>query len=375
MVRFTLVNFLKKLKRNPSQGRYIPALDGLRFLAILGVVLFHGHMYFFSEPLIGNVSTVSADRWIEYAIGKGFYGVQLFFIISGFIIVLPFYRHFREQGKQPQFKSYLWRRFKRIEIPYFIALVFGLLWATLMWGGSWSDNLPHFIRGITYTNNVLSENLNPLLPVSWTLELEIQFYLLAPLLAFIFKINKFWVRSIIFATAILGLPPLLEALNIQWPSLFWTKRFILFHLPFFFTGMWCLDTYRSIDFSRFRHWLDLVAISSASLALYLLSFWQTDHYEPIILGIFVIAALTGNWVKRLLSSPLFTIFGGMCYSLYLFHGWILHQLLHKLPIQTQDTPWNHTNILLVTLLVFLVNIPFYLLIEKPFMQQKSKKNN
>ena len=51
----------------------------------------------------------------------------------------------------------------------------------------------------------------------------------------------------------------------------------------------------------------------------------------------------------------------------LFHGWILHQLLHLLPIQTQDTPWNHTNILLVTLLVFLVNIPFYLFIEKPFM--------
>ena len=177
-IKSRLARLQSKLKRKPRSGLYVPEIDGLRFIAIFAVILFHAHIYYFQEPLISDFTEVPASRWIEYTIGKGWYGVQLFFIISGFIICLPFALHQLRDGRSISLKKFFIRRFKRIEIPYFIALTLSLLALLFIQGRSLVDLYPHYLAGLTYTHNIFyypDGGLNPLLPPAWTLELEIQY--------------------------------------------------------------------------------------------------------------------------------------------------------------------------------------------------------
>ena len=71
---------------------YIPALDGIRFLAILGVILFHITNYIYQNHSDQELQTFVKN--IVLPITKyGRFGVELFFIISGFIITLSIENH------------------------------------------------------------------------------------------------------------------------------------------------------------------------------------------------------------------------------------------------------------------------------------------
>ena len=83
---------LLQLLQSPlAAANYIPQLDGVRFYALIGVLAFHCSGYLLAKwppavahPLDSNV--------LITAIHYGHYGVQLFFVISGFILALPFLR-------------------------------------------------------------------------------------------------------------------------------------------------------------------------------------------------------------------------------------------------------------------------------------------
>lgn len=365
------------LKRVPAKGGYIPELDGLRFFAILGVVLFHARLSFFSGENISPWGHVEPSRWLEYAIENGWYGVQLFFVISGFIITAPFVRHYTQGADKPRLFNYFQRRFKRIEIPYFIALAGAFLVTPLYQGGSFTSQLTDFFYGITYTHNLFKPDiLNPLLPVAWTLELEIQFYLLAPLLCYVYKIKTQWLRVGILLGVMFSLPLLLSSLSQQCPSVLWTKNFILFNLPYFLAGMIGVDLYFNGKLNKLPYLWDAIALCSAITLMISVSYWQMDHYMPFILGLLVIAAIRGKLCSGLLSLQVCTIIGGMCYSIYLFHGMLLHLLIHHLPFElaTRTFPWNYLNLFFLTIVVFILSVPFYLFIEKPFMQKGKLKD-
>jgi len=382
-----------KLKRKPRSGMYVPEIDGLRFVAIFAVILFHAHIYYFQAPLIPDFTAVSPSRWIEYTIGKGWYGVQLFFIISGFIICLPFALHQLRDGKSISLPRFFIRRFKRIEIPYFIALTLSLVLLLFVHGRSFSELLPHYLAGITYTHNIFyypGGGLNPLLPPAWTLELEIQFYLLAPFLSAIYAIKNKLTRYTIFIGAIIGLNILIPALHQQFPSnVVFSKNFILHNLPYFFMGMLIVDLFvtkksygksaEEVPSSQ-TSWIlwDSIGVTCAVVTLALLSFGAYADLLPFTLGLFVLGTLNGRLLKKWLSFRFLTIFGGMSYSIYLFHEhilstsyyWFFPSFLDK----TAQHGLNYVGILTMSIWILIASIPFYLLIEKPFMNSKKRKS-
>src|SRR5689334_17092779 len=95
---------LSRFKRITSSGRFIPQIDGLRFLAISSVFLYHVHGYL----TVG--AGYAEDGWWTRQLTTGHFGVQLFFGISGFILALPFASHHLRGAKRVSLRGYFLRR-------------------------------------------------------------------------------------------------------------------------------------------------------------------------------------------------------------------------------------------------------------------------
>lgn len=111
---------LGQLRRTTSGGQWIPEIDGLRFIAIASVFLFHvlGQVQMRS----GRVLPIeNAWRLLFLPLSNGDRGVQLFFVISGMILARPFARHYLAGEERVDLRKYYLRRLTRLKpgVPAF----------------------------------------------------------------------------------------------------------------------------------------------------------------------------------------------------------------------------------------------------------------
>ena len=114
--------FLAHISRETSSGRFIPEMDGLRFAAIAMVVLFHLNGYLTAKSAPYTLASPKSD-WLYQAASVGFHGVELFFVISGFILGLPFAAHHLKGASSVSLRKYYLRRLTRLEPPYLVTLI------------------------------------------------------------------------------------------------------------------------------------------------------------------------------------------------------------------------------------------------------------
>src|SRR5215472_8297412 len=113
---------LEPYQRITSGGQFIPEIDGLRFVAIFSVFIYH---------LAGDVLRHSQASYASTLRSNGLFlvtqvlniGVPLFFVISGFILSLPFAQTQMDVRRPVSLKKYFWRRVTRLEPPYFLCLL------------------------------------------------------------------------------------------------------------------------------------------------------------------------------------------------------------------------------------------------------------
>src|SRR5271166_2634239 len=167
----------------PAERVYFPELDGLRFVAFMMVYLFHGGV----PPgllarLVGSpVAAVFRDN--------GGYGVQLFFILSGYLIVALLLREEARYGRI-DLRAFWVRRILRIWPLYYLVLLigFGLIPAlqgdirTPAYGEMLRKHLAPFLAFLGNWSMALIGPLPDWLSVLWSVCVEEQFYLLVPLL-------------------------------------------------------------------------------------------------------------------------------------------------------------------------------------------------
>jgi peptidoglycan/LPS O-acetylase OafA/YrhL len=149
----------------------LPALDGLRGLAALAIVVLHVWMYtdaFYPRP--GR--TDALDR----VIGEFRIGVVLFFVLSGFLLAQPWLN-----GRPPSLGRYAVRRFARIAPAYWAAVLgtFALLHGTGHGREVAAADLPKFM---VFLANVFPQTRNQLDPPLWSLHIEVTFYVVLPLI-------------------------------------------------------------------------------------------------------------------------------------------------------------------------------------------------
>ncbi len=382
MQRITLNSF----RRITSNGAFIPEIDGLRFIAILSVIFLHCYAELLNRmalgTTLGQVTSRNATlsdamdtqqgllRWL----GHGGYGVEIFFAISGFILAWPFARQHLQAGRKVRLSAYFLRRLTRLEPPYILALLLRAVLLLAVGVRQFRFLLVHLLVSILYLHNIVFGVASSIEAVSWTLEIEVQFYCLAPLLTLIYKIPAAWLRRALLITMIASATPLQRAFLPGWYGPQNAGVFILSilnYIQFFLVGLLVADLY--VDgWERIpRTWLwDVV-----SIPLWFLMFWLQPHafrfLAPFILPVVLVGGFKGSIMPAFLRNPVISTIGGMCYSIYLTHRTtiLIFQVL-LVPLHLPFWTWLAVSLILVAPASIAVGAVYFLLIERPCMDPR-----
>ena len=359
-----------------AKGKIVGELEGLRFLAIVPVVIQH-----YIERWHRNVDQSSLTEFqhlvVNYLLG-GSSGVYLFYIISGFILTLPFASRVIDNKPNPMgnLKQYFVRRLTRLEPPYIVVMFFMAYAAWILGKMETGQILAYFFTGITYSTNLVFHKFNELNPVIWSLEVEIQFYILAPFLAWgIFQIKKFRYRNIVIAVSILLAIIIQDITDITNGENF--LRFTIFgQIQYFLVGILMVNLYLNKklvpDPKKNQFWNITGTLAFfAMIGFYWVYGLAKTLLFTIVLAVLFYGAFCSGSFNRFMKRPWIMAIGGMCYSIYLLHLAIAQASMEfmlriKGSIQNDYLWFIGYTILFFSLLILIVPF-FYLLIEKPCM--------
>jgi peptidoglycan/LPS O-acetylase OafA/YrhL len=357
------------LSRVTSSGAFIPEVDGLRFLAIAPVVIFHVGNYLTVHPVAAYAEPAALD-WAGRVARHGHYGVQLFFIISGFVLALPFAKSYRG-GEPVSIRRYFMRRLTRLEPPYVIVMVASFVLLLLVRGDDARGLWPRLAAGLFYLHGVTYAELNPVNLVAWSLEVEVQFYLLMPLFAFVFTVRRAAVRRALLLCAMAVCVASQAAFIQEGGRLHWS---LANYLQYFLAGFLLADWYLggagrrpgrgfAWDVVSLVGWPALVLVCERPAT-------ARAAFAPLALLLFC-AAFRGRLTNRLVTLRGVTVVGGMCYTIYLIHFQLL-SAFEKVFGGASLTRHFSVNLLLHVVMfapvLLAAGAAFFLLIEKPCMR-------
>ena len=351
------------LQRIVKGSRLIPEVDGFRFVAILVVII--SHIYVQCGPIPG---TGLIARTFAFAFEDGKRGVYLFFTISGFILALPFARHHLQEGNQVNVMSYFRRRLTRLEPPFVLAMLLRTPAVIFVKHAAFSTVAVHLLATLFYVHSLAFGEYSTINPPAWSLEVEIQFYLLAPVLTCIFLVRSKAVRRTLMVAIILISGTLANTVINQTGRLSFT---LLYFFQYFMAGFLLCDFYLSGDNFYIRAWLyDLFGTG----VLVWILFSHAAYYQvalPFATLILYMAGFHGTLYRAVFSFRPISLIGGMCYSIYLTHSTVLtamtpivHQITRtKLPVAAQLSMIFGS----CSAAVLICGIIYFVLIERPCM--------
>lgn len=382
------------MSETPVDRRYIASLTGLRGIAAFSVFLFH---YAALHPGIRlDLSIPVLGYFLQLPLGLGFAGVDLFFVLSGFLLSLPFARASLAGTPQPAVRRYLSRRLLRVFPAYYAQ------WAIIMLAGAWfvtwktldgSAIAAHFFMFF----NIGPEPVKPVVGLWWTLPVELSFYLLLPLLVPLMKPRRWWwllVAGIITSLAYRSWAAAHFA-DAPGDAAFLAASQLPGSLPEFLLGCSAalLVQQRSLSgrpnpSARNVEWLLLAGMVLVFLWLSQVVvrfgpvYWD-GHWSmiiaPTVLGLSLSMIVTSlYWGSRigkaLFANPVVYFIGLVSYSLYLWHFPAMQQL-QKLGGEAYQSLPGLGRFLLCTLLVTLVAAVSYFLFERPFFRLRGRRKS
>ena len=317
------LRFLEPYRRVTSTGQFIPEIDGLRFLAIFSVYIYH---------LAGDVLRHSPSGYAQSLESNGLFlvtqilnvGVPLFFVISGFILSLPFAESHRNLRKPVSLKKYFWRRVTRLEPPYFLCLLLFFILKITAGRGTAAGLLPNLIASIFYLHNPIFGRPSDIDVVAWSLEIEIQFYILAPVLGSVFAIARASTRRFVLVAAVL-LASIVSRLISSHPPL---QLSLLAFAQYFLAGFLLAEYYLDGGERRKNWFWDFASVAAGSSLLVLLARGggRLEWTIPWLIVLLYIAAFRGVAINRFVTNPWIATIGGMCYTIYLLHNYSIAAL-------------------------------------------------
>lgn len=180
-IRQRVGSWLKTLFEEEKQGREkstIAALDGIRACAILFVITFHID---WTDQNYQKLWTWQSNPLASSVAIAGGTGVTLFFVLSGFLLFLPYAKSLLFGGRWPLARTFYVRRALRIVPGYYLSLFILILFTQRSYLRL--DHLPDLTLFLTFLMDSTSLTFRKINGPYWTLAAEWQFYMILPLLA------------------------------------------------------------------------------------------------------------------------------------------------------------------------------------------------
>jgi len=360
-----------KSKSNNKFKHRIKYLDGLRAIAIISVAFHH---YYYIVP---NKYEASFGKNIgEFFFFKhGWFGVMLFFSISGFVITQTLH-----SSKTPL--HFISKRFARL-FPTMLICSIITFTISFIEPRMYLSNFYNFLPSLTFLdprifNGIFGVNdFNWMDGVYWTLFTEVRFYAIVAIIYFIDK-SKFFRNFVIFASLIGIIFPLVIYFEIHQVRSILNFTLIASYLPWFIFGIGCYYLY----YGEHKKAMLLSVLSFISLTLYILAI-SAKPYMPFnaartfigaaIIFVLLICSIKIDFVGRILSYRPLTMIGVASYSLYLLHNEIGIKLIRIIDSS------QHINSMLISYilpaLVLLAIAIFSLFLYKYYEHPVNRKLN
>jgi peptidoglycan/LPS O-acetylase OafA/YrhL len=349
--------------------KYIPQLDGLRAIAIISVMLFHQHVLGFN---------------------LGWAGVQLFFVLSGFLITGIL---LDTKNNLHYFRNFYFRRFIRIFPIYYLGLA-AIIMIALYYDWAIYD-VWYYVFYIQNHHMALSNwkvGFPALFDHTWSLAIEEQFYILWPLVVYVLDVRKLKITTVLlFVFAILSRVVL----------------FFLTHNPFLqhlllptqvdtlAAGAFLAIIVREGDaWRKWSSWNVVAMLISGACILALVlytgfdTYWYLDDWAnskpnlilvslmAIFFASLIFASIFSNSVlKSVLELPGLIHIGKISYGLYLFH-YPIFVLFWLMPLETIDrepgTLYHFIQVILTFGLTYLLALASWKWFESPLLKYKDR---
>ncbi|MFD1319329.1 acyltransferase family protein [Loigolactobacillus zhaoyuanensis] len=355
-------------KKRLASSRYITGIDGLRAIAVIGVILYH---------------------LIPFNVPGGFLGVVIFLVLTGYLITDLLVQEWDQNG-HIDLKSFYRRRVTRL-YPALVTMLFstaayitlfqrqllaqlrGILWSNLLYVYNWWQ----ILHGQSYFDR-FANNESPFTHL-WTLSIEGQLYLIWPVI--IVGLLLFIKRRHQIANLLLVLG-LLSALLMAWlyvpghdPSRVYygtdTRLFaVLFGAALAF--IWPSSVLKP-KIGR-PQWLLLDSIGVVTIVVTIIVYFKLNAQSAFVyrggmvlftLMIVLLTAVTvhpGAHVNRWLTNPIFTWIGRRSYGIYLYQFPVMIFYENQIG-DIAKMPWLH--ILIQLILIALISELSYRFVEKP----------
>lgn len=356
-----------------SHPKYRPDIDGLRAVAVLAVVAFHAF-----------------PSWIR----GGFIGVDVFFVISGYLISTIIFENL-DKGTF-SFTEFYSRRIRRIFPALLLVLIacFAFGWFALL-ADEYKQLGKHIAAGAGFISNFTLWNeagyfdnlteTKPLLHL-WSLAIEEQFYIVWPLLLWLAWKRKFNLLTITIVVAIASFVLNIKGIKQDIVATFYSPQTRFWELLSGSLLAWITlykkDTFTNVKL-KLDDWLSCIVhsekqeansktlsnvLSFIGLLLLVYGFWRINKelsfpgqwaLVPVLGAVLIITAGSKAWVNRtILSNKVAVWFGLISYPLYLWH-WPILSFAHI--VQSDSRNIRIAAVVLSILLAWLT----YKLIERP----------
>jgi peptidoglycan/LPS O-acetylase OafA/YrhL len=347
-----------KLRRITTHGNWIPEIDGLRFVAIVATLLTH----IFGETYLRSGTPFAAQSHYNFfsLVERGGRGVLLFFAISGFILAQPFLREHLKHGQAVSVGAFFKRRLTRLEPPYILSLLLYAV-AQMFYHRPIHTLVLPLLAHMFYVHNFFS--LPSLNLATWSLEVEIQFYLLAPVLGYLYAISSPIVRRGAMVALIVGSAVFQHHTHgvISWS--------LPGQLQYFLVGFLLADLRATRTESQTGRWWDLVSLA-VWVAIFAIPVQMTYLLLPLLILIAYLATFNGPITRQIFRTEWIALTGGMCYSFYLMHMLVISiafKLTRRLIIPSNLLASYLIQVVLLGSCITVVGIAYFVLIERPCM--------
>jgi exopolysaccharide production protein ExoZ len=331
------LGILKNTIRQPERKKYFSAtlekekkhlghIESLRALAALIVLVFH--FISFSDdakgPLIKNELI---RKYSEF----GAQGVELFYIISGFVI---YYSLTSTSFGIQNYPKYLLKRFARI-FPPFLGTLALICVIALIWKGAYPYTFKQVLENASLSVDLFNDS-HWMNPIFVTLKVEFLFYLVIGLLVIPLS-RAIWSYALITFSVLIAV-------------YYFNSIDLVHNAPFFLIGIACSEIYRSRN-------LVLNYVLIAACFVILCSIFPPEDVVVSLIGVVFLLWITikSEWLESI---------GHFSYSLYLTHGFSGGLFLYYSKNQTHVdwNPWVYFTLAVLGAIVFAYG--YYLVIEK-----------